>query len=195
MQENVGGNLALEFANSAGFHALGDRREGLPDLDHLLEWCRNAGLITAHERRQILGQIEESGGGETLAGEARSLRDSIQSIFSRIARKRPPSPSDLSLLNEAIARTYPHRRIGGRRDRFEWEWERSTDPQRILWPVICAAADLLVSPEISRLRECSGRDCSRLFLDQSRNGSRRWCTMTGCGNRAKARRHYRREKG
>src|SRR5207302_22567 len=65
---------------------------------------------------------------------------------------------------------------------------------RMLWPVIRSAADLLVSGEAQRVRRCASETCDWLFLDTSRNHSRRWCDMSGCGNRAKARRHYARAK-
>lgn len=49
-------------------------------------------------------------------------------------------------------------------------------------------------PGIDRIKECPYPQCGRLFLDQSKNRSRRWCEMSMCGNRTKARRHYRRGK-
>ncbi|HXO42658.1 MAG TPA: CGNR zinc finger domain-containing protein, partial [Thermoanaerobaculia bacterium] len=57
-----------------------------------------------------------------------------------------------------------------------------------------SAAELLTSDKWRRVRECAGSDCTWLFLDRSRNRSRRWCAMQTCGNRAKARRHYRRAR-
>jgi predicted RNA-binding Zn ribbon-like protein len=57
-----------------------------------------------------------------------------------------------------------------------------------------SAAELLTSRELSGLRECAGYDCGRLFMDGTKNRSRRWCDMASCGNRAKGRRHYERRK-
>ncbi len=65
----------------------------------------------------------------------------------------------------------------------------SDDLARVLWPVARSAFDLLTGGAAGRLRECAGRDCHWLFLDRSKNGSRRWCAMSNCGNLAKARRH------
>lgn len=64
----------------------------------------------------------------------------------------------------------------------------------MLWPVARSAAELLTSPDAQRVRECALRSCSWLFVDRSRNRRRRWCDMKTCGNRAKARRHYRRKQ-
>ena len=67
--------------------------------------------------------------------------------------------------------------------------------ERVVWPVARSAADLLTSDLLSRVRRCEDdRGCGYLFIDTSRNRSRRWCSMESCGNRAKARRHYARQK-
>jgi len=68
------------------------------------------------------------------------------------------------------------------------------DLSSVLWPVARAAADLLLSDEISHLRMCGADDCAWLFLDKTKNQRRRWCDMKTCGNRVKARRHYQRLK-
>jgi predicted RNA-binding Zn ribbon-like protein len=65
---------------------------------------------------------------------------------------------------------------------------------RLLWPIAESAAELLTSQEVSSIRLCEAPDCDWLFLDNSRNRSRRWCDMKICGNREKARRHYRRSR-
>jgi len=81
------------------------------------------------------------------------------------------------------------------REGFEWSLSCGDEGAApILAPVIRAAADLLTSPDAGRVRECGSDTCSWLFLDRSKNGTRRWCDMAVCGNRAKARRHYAREK-
>jgi predicted RNA-binding Zn ribbon-like protein len=58
-----------------------------------------------------------------------------------------------------------------------------------------AGAELLVSAPADRLRRCAGAGCVLLFLDVSKSGQRRWCSMAGCGNRAKVRAHYQRQRG
>lgn len=78
---------------------------------------------------------------------------------------------------------------------FAWTWpEEAADLARPLWPVARSAAELLTSPDLGRVHECLGDNCGWLFLDTSRNRRRTWCSMEGCGNRAKARRHYARRR-
>ena len=64
----------------------------------------------------------------------------------------------------------------------------------LLAPALWSAGDLLTGPQLARVRECANDKCLWLFLDESKNGTRRWCSMSACGNRAKAHRHYLRSK-
>ena len=74
-------------------------------------------------------------------------------------------------------------------DRLAWAWPAGASALELpLWPALWSAAELLMAPELARVRECES--CSWLFLDTSRNHTRRWCSMEDCGNVAKARRHY-----
>src|ERR687888_470126 len=73
-----------------------------------------------------------------------------------------------------------------------WSWaDAAVRLDAPLWPLVRLAAELLVGPELERVRECAAGDCRWLFLDTSKNRSRRWCDMKSCGNRAKVRRFYR----
>lgn len=191
----VGGNLALDFANTAGFHALEDRAESIGTYRDLVNWSEGAGLVSRSEARKLLGRAEEDEPKTArVLGAALVLRDTLQGLFSRTARKRPLSPATLLEFNRQLVEVMPQARVASDGDRFRWVWTKSDALDAMLRPVLRAAADLLTSESLSRLRECSGRDCSKLFLDTSRNGSRRWCSMETCGNRSKVRRHYRRHK-
>jgi predicted RNA-binding Zn ribbon-like protein len=94
-------------------------------------------------------------------------------------------------LREALSRLEVAPAAGG----FAWAWvadEASLD--QVLWPVVRSAAQLLTSGELARVRECAREGCDWLFVDTSKNHSRRWCTMAVCGSRVKAGRYYRRKK-
>jgi predicted RNA-binding Zn ribbon-like protein len=93
------------------------------------------------------------------------------------------------VLHEALEHLGVEAQPGG----LEWGWEhRDTELAWMLWPVLRSAAELMVTQERQRVGVCPG--CGWLFLDTSRSHNRRWCTMAVCGNRAKRRRHYRRER-
>jgi predicted RNA-binding Zn ribbon-like protein len=112
-----------------------------------------------------------------------------------VASGQMPLPADLATLNGLLSRILPHLQLIPSGEGFTWGWARSkTDLEQVFWPVVYAAAELLTSEKLARLGQCAGQDCGWLFLDTSRNHSRRWCEMQHCGNRVKARRHYRRRQ-
>jgi predicted RNA-binding Zn ribbon-like protein len=70
---------------------------------------------------------------------------------------------------------------------FAPTWPEAEDLHAVLWPIAHAAVDLLTSAELSHVKHCAG--CPWLFLDRSKNASRRWCAMNDCGTHAKIRRY------
>ena len=77
---------------------------------------------------------------------------------------------------------------------FAWTWAVGAEElDRVVWPVVRSAAALLTSGSLERVRQCAGDGCDWLFVDLSKNQSRRWCSMDMCGSRAKSRRYYRRK--
>ena len=87
-----------------------------------------------------------------------------------------------------VSRT--HARIVSTKEGFKWDWSEELALDRMLWFIARSAADLLTSGNLDRVRQCGDEECGWLFIDTTKNRSRRWCDMTDCGNRAKARRHY-----
>lgn len=124
--------------------------------------------------------------------EAVALREAMYRIFAAVAAGQEPPADDLEHLNRALARALPRRRLKARPGGFDWAWadEDAAVWERPLWPILASAAELLTSDELALVRRCADDECGWLFVDMSRNRSRRWCAMEDCGNRAKARRHY-----
>ncbi len=123
------------------------------------------------------------------------LRDIIYQVFERIAVEKTPAVVNLATLNSTIKQTLVQSSIGPTARGFEWQWAGpSLALERVFWPIIWSAAELLTSDQLNRVGKCAGDSCGWLFLDTSRSGRRRWCEMQHCGNLAKARRHYRRHK-
>jgi predicted RNA-binding Zn ribbon-like protein len=105
-----------------------------------------------------------------------------------------PQERDLAAVREEYAAAVPHARLTPTAEGYEWSWEgKPDDLGRPLWPVAGSAIELLTTGDLRRVKECPGADdCGWLFYDTSRNGARRWCSMEGCGSRAKAGAYYRR---
>jgi predicted RNA-binding Zn ribbon-like protein len=192
----VGGRLCLDFANTADRGA-GDRsREYLVSYADLVAWSRHAGMVAGREAQRLLREGGRHPGDASSAHRrAVALREALYRIFSGIAAERPPEASDLALLNGVLDEVSCKGRLVRAAEGFSWEWagaEGSLD--RMLVPVAWSAADLLISDLLPRVKVCPGEGCGWLFLDVSHNRSRRWCTMETCGNRAKARQHYRKHR-
>jgi predicted RNA-binding Zn ribbon-like protein len=122
------------------------------------------------------------------------LRETIYRIFSFLAANRSVALDDLAFLNEALSKSLAHLRITSSSTGFSWDWSDTSETlDQVLWPIVRSATELLTSKDLERVRQCADdRGCGYLFIDMSRNRSRRWCSMESCGNRAKAQRHYRR---
>ena len=193
-----GGWLCLDFANTVDPRAGDENRDYVASYDDLVAWSRDAGALTAEEARRLEteGARHPAQAAATLR-RAVELREAIYRIFSATSRGDAPAGPDLELLNRELARAMSRARIApaGQAPGWRWEWSGSeTELDLPLFRVARSAAELLTSDVLGRARECSSTDCGWLFLDASKNRSRRWCTMEACGNRAKARRLYQRRR-
>jgi predicted RNA-binding Zn ribbon-like protein len=175
--ENIefwGGDLALDFANTVE----GDP----PEKDHLrsyadlVTWARRAGVLPATVRPD--GDLER----------ARELRAALYAVFGAMAAGRRPPRRALA----ALLRIHADAVREGTIEDGDWAWS-GRHPDRPLWPIAVAAVDLLRSERIGRLKRCA--NCNWLFLDRSRNGSRRWCSMDECGVHTKMRRYRAARRG
>ena len=191
------GRLCLDFANTADWHASDQPEDLLNSYTDLVSWAERVGILAEDEAQQLLREAaHRPNDAVTVLEQAISFREAIYRIFSAIAGGRSAEATDLAILNDALSMTSGRLQIVSTTDGFAWEWTADEDVfDRMLWPVAHSAADLLTSEELRRVGECADdRGCGWLFLDMSRNRSRRWCDMRDCGNRAKARRHYERKR-
>lgn len=196
--ELSGGALCLDFANTWGDREREDQ-EHLHGYGDLLAFAQQAGVIDSDQRRTLERRAGlEPEGAEAVYSSARELRDAIYRLLSAVADSARPAEEDLERLNRALPDALAGlriERVAGDGDSFVWSRADGIESlEAPLWPIVRSAAELLTSDRLGRVRECDGASCTWLFLDQSRNRSRRWCSMETCGNRAKVRRHYRRSR-
>ncbi len=194
--ELTGGALCLDFANTV------DRRPGRAPEDHvqgwddLVAWAEQSALLSKGEAVRLRGQDRPAPSeAARILEKARTLREALFGIFSAVAAGRAAPGDALAILNGALPEALARLSLAPSGRAFAWRWaDKGPAAGRILTPVIDSAAELLTSPDLTRVRECQSDTCAWLFLDTSRNRTRRWCDMTVCGNRAKARRHYERAR-
>lgn len=194
--ELSGGALCLDFANTWGNHA--DRgSDGLLGYEHILAFARQTGSLdqgAADAMSRTAAENPEAAGAALSF--ALELRTAIYRVFSAGAAGEDIPIDEVERINDVLGVALSNRRLERREDGFEWGWSRvhDDDLRAPLWPVVESAAALLTSGDLDRVRECGGENCNWLFIDCSRSKSRRWCSMQSCGNRAKARRYYRRQR-
>jgi predicted RNA-binding Zn ribbon-like protein len=177
-------DLCLDFVNTRYWRGSAEPTETLTGPDNLSNW------------------IKESCGWPDFVGTNRladrafpaaiELRELLFGLLSTTANGRPLPPADLDRLNAALAEAPTRQMIADR------GWVLKRVPESVfalLAPVLWSVGDLLLGPRTARVRQCANPACEFLFLDDSKSGNRRWCSMSSCGNRAKAHRHYLRHKG
>ncbi|MDD4903422.1 MAG: ABATE domain-containing protein [Candidatus Bipolaricaulis sp.] len=192
----VGGATCLDFANTSGWRPDPGDEEYLRDYEDLLAWSEHAGALADREARALRRAAKASPERAKLAHRhAIALREAVYRVFSTAAAGRSADAADIDLLNRMVDEAGRHLRLAPTGVGFAWEWHGTEGALDLpLWRLARSAADLLITPELARVRECSGLHCDWLFLDASKNRSRRWCDMANCGNRAKARRNYARRR-
>ena len=192
----VSNRLCLDFSNTLHDRSTSMPRDHFSTYSDLARWSQAAGILQPEET-QIL--LEEAAGHPAEAAqvlqEAIALRETMYRIFSAIVREETPELVDLQVLNAAYAEAMSKACVVLKGDGFVWDWDgKETALERMVWDIVRSAVELLVSAELPLLHECAAEDCGWLFLDTSKNHSRRWCDMKSCGNRAKVGKHYERTK-
>lgn len=193
-----GGAVCLDFANTVSYRRDPVRRaERLNSFEDLLAFARQSKIIPPGEaKQQIARALRHADDATRSLRKAIKLRESLYRAFSALARGKPASPHDVREINGFVQQALAHRNLVAANGGYRWQWQAGPRDllDRVLWPVAASAAELLTSGELDDLRICNASTCGWLFLDRSRNHSRRWCDMKVCGNRQKARRHYQRAR-
>jgi predicted RNA-binding Zn ribbon-like protein len=189
------------------------RRELSIDLANTVAWRGSAPSESLHSVADVLGWLASSKTlpGRALAelrqwfdahpadvarvyGEVIETRETIYRLLHAVATGAVPAGEDLRQLNRALTEAAPRAYLDRALRRVGWRIDVRPTAASLLAPVLWSAADILVGPDCGRIRQCANHSCLWLFLDDSKNGTRRWCSMQACGNRAKAHRHYLRQK-
>ena len=185
----VGGNLALNFANAAEGTPEGEiEREHLFGYEDLAFWGYRVGLLDEEEAERLLRMgrerpMEAAG----VFARALQLRGHLYGLFRAVAEGKTPPAEAVEALRHSECEAISHARLAPSGGGFAWEWVQGDDLAGVLWPVAHSATGLLTSGLVGRVKGCAG--CNWLFVDESKNRSRRWCAMEECGTHAKMRRY------
>jgi predicted RNA-binding Zn ribbon-like protein len=181
----VGGHLALDFCNTAGEHLSERPDEFLRDWESFLRWAAQVGLIGAKSYSELLSHPEQ-------IDRIIQLREAIYRVGLTIAGSRPVSKRDVAFIRQCAHAPRPEIEFHG--NAGQWRPAPSHASEQLCAVLASEALSLLCSPKAARVGICEGGNCGWLFLDESRGKRRRWCDMSDCGSRAKARRYYEKHK-
>ncbi|MGA7671660.1 MAG: ABATE domain-containing protein [Nitrolancea sp.] len=196
MPRLLGDRLCLDFANTLE-SPRGEPEEFLHSYADLVRWGRHVGILGDSEVKRLRHATgEQPGNAETVFKRAIALRTAITRVFRAIAAGKDPSPDDLAVLQAEYLIALEHTHLERQDDQFAWVWMDNDAIDRPLWDVARSAIAVLTQDDLRRVKECPGADdCGWLFFDTSKNASRRWCSMEGCGSRVKMRHQYARKRG
>lgn len=186
----VGGSPALDFVNTE-IVARGEPRDLLSDEEALIQWFQESGLANENRVRAMRAAPSRVR-GEWLA-DARRLRGDLRKTFLHLAAGGRLRATDLRPLDEILSQTDARLRVTLHDGRARVALEPAGDFSPLA-AIARSAAEFFASSDPSLVRRCEGTGCILLFHDATKSHTRRWCSMTGCGNRAKAAAHYRRTK-
>jgi predicted RNA-binding Zn ribbon-like protein len=197
-----GGVPCLDFVNTLAWRLTDRPVEYLGSYEDLLAWGRQVGLLAPEETEVLSGwaatRPEEK---RATLSRAVALREAVHRVLSAAIAREPQDEGALSALNRELSVALSRLRVApAAGDAYVWAWEQGGEDgggpplERPLWPVARSAAELLTSTKLGRVKVCGGEGCGWMFLDESRNASRKWCESRDCGNRERVRQHLARKK-
>jgi len=192
----MGGAVCLDFVNTLDDRFMPEPKELLKDYADLARFAEDTGILTDLKVDRLMTRsIEDPEKAKRALASAIQLREALSDIFYARARSEAVAERALGILNKQMQEAAQHLQLVPARKHFEWKFESdSYDLSAPLWPLARDAAQLLASDRIQYVRACASKTCEWIFLDESKNHRRRWCDMTKCGNRAKVKRFYVRQK-
>ena len=185
----IGGHPAVDFVNSIEYRAQPEETDHIGSYERFLVWMSRASLLSGPRVRELrqLAARNRSLTAETWR-EAARFRVAAHSLLTAKVNGRRLARPDLERVDDVCRRAHCNLALALVPDQVTWQWTAG-DLRQPLWVTAYSTAELLVSPQLQRLRVCANPPCDWLFLDFSRNGQRRWCQMETCGNLSKVRRY------
>ena len=184
----IGGNLALDFANTVDDPLGAGRHDHLDSYENLLRWSQRVGTLGERQAGKLRWHADQHRPHATRAlRRARELRDVLNDVFGGIVDGAPDIPARWERLRPFVSAATAAAALEAGDTRYSLIWSSTDDLSVVLHPVASAAAGLLTGGELGRLKRCGM--CPWLFVDRSRNRSRRRCDMNDSGTEVKMERY------
>jgi predicted RNA-binding Zn ribbon-like protein len=191
----IGGADCLDFVNTLHWRGTDAPIERLTEYEDLVAWAVYGDILETSQAERLRAlALKETTEAARMLERAWTLREALSRIFTAEMQRREPTADDLAIFNDELGLALAHTILTHDADEYHLGW-RDLDARldAPLWPALRSAADLLRSPLRKKIRQCSNTPCNWIFIDESKNASRRWCSMAICGTQVKMRKYYRRK--
>ncbi len=191
-----GGALCLDLCNSGQGYRGPRAPEWIASFADLVEWLEAGTVITPSQAARFR-QAGAKAPAAAAAVWARAIRfrETLFRVLDAHARHRTAAREDLAFIEAEYVRGKAFTRLAWNGDGYAWSLDPAASAlEAVVQPIAESAVRLLASDKLGRLKRCGNPTCFWLFLDETRNRSRRWCEMASCGNRLKVRRHRERAR-
>jgi predicted RNA-binding Zn ribbon-like protein len=187
---SIGGHLALDLCNTVSWRLDPSRTiERLATAPDLVDWFRTVAATAGTADNRILDHPETA---DRALPAVHELRNSTIRVIDAHLAAEPAAVADVAQLSAAWRRALA---VATTPSQLPWRWTvEPSEPEHLVHVLALSVADLLQRPDQTDLRRCDGEGCGWLFLDSSRNHSRRWCNPLDCGNRARVRSYTQRRR-
>lgn len=194
----LSGRLWLDFVNTDDAR-LGARVDSIASFERYVDWLEAAQVVDPDRAASLRRRaVDQPSGASAALVETRRIRAVLRALGERGRGEEGRRAREAAIveINRVLGRAVGTRRVeetadGGYARSFVSVGDAFGG---LVIPIIESAVDSLVNGELARIRSCADRRCPRLFLDQTKSRTRRWCDMATCGNRAKAQRVRRRRR-
>ncbi|HSS73555.1 MAG TPA: ABATE domain-containing protein [Gaiellaceae bacterium] len=192
---HLGGTLCLDFANTVEPRNSAEQLDLFQERDDVLRWASVTGIVVhpGSKPTRRPSQLSAAAAAEELA-RARALREAVYAAAAAAAREERPDARALATIQGAFAQAMARSELASLDGEYGWR-SSAGGVDLVLDAVAKDAVDLLLSPGRLRIKECGDDEngCGWLFVDTTKSGTRRWCSMAVCGTRAKVERHRARQ--
>ncbi|MGH7257982.1 MAG: CGNR zinc finger domain-containing protein [Nitrospiraceae bacterium] len=188
----IGGYLCLDLINTQIVEG-GRPVDLLTDFGDFVSWLLQARVLDAGMAKELIGTWGGTREAERTFNRAVDFRAALRHMMERIVHGKSAPQTAIARINELLHNQVGHTEIKRAKGGFEKHFQADfQEPIHLLWPVAESAGDLLTYGELSLIKKCENAACVLFFYDTTKNHSRRWCSMSACGNRMKVAAHYRR---
>ena len=180
--------MCLDFVNTINSRP-NPEHDYLPGYADMVNWGAKVGILSTLQAGRLQKQARQNiDTSERAFKKAREFRELLYRLFASLAGGGEPKKDEMALFSTFYGEAISNSRLVRTDNYFTHNWLVDQTYDAILWPMAYSAGQILLSKELAQIKECPG--CGWLFLDTSKNQSRRWCSMNTCGARDKMRRYH-----